>query len=600
MTNLLDRARAWIQADPDSDDRDELTRIVDDATLSLDPDRRADALRDLNERFSGPLEFGTAGLRGVMGAGESRMNRAVIRRTTAGLAKYLKANADAKTLARGVVIGYDGRRHSWEFSQETAAVLAAFGIRSWLAPTLCPTPFAAFAVDRLQAAAGVMITASHNPPEYNGYKAYWSNGAQIIPPHDKGIAAAIDGCPAAKDVPIMHFAEGTESGFVKFFPDELLEQYMAEIDKLWVRPASDNDLCIVYTPMHGVGEKYMRMAMTRAGFGGYRVVPEQAEPDGNFPTVAFPNPEEKGAMDLSFALAEQERADLVLANDPDADRLAVAVPRPGGGYTQLTGNQVGTLLGHYLLTTSPACLSDKTTVENADKKVVIASIVSSPMLGAIARELGVRYEETLTGFKWIANRAMELEKSDELHFVFGYEEALGYTVGPLVRDKDGISAGVLFAELAALLKKNGRSVLEELESLSRRYGHYASGQRSVTLKGADGMTQMKAAMDRLRLARPTQVGPLAVLATADFQTRIRTHADGRTEDLTLPVTNMIALDLEGGSRIIARPSGTEPKIKFYFDVREPMSPEENMRSADERALARMEELKKAFSEIAGV
>lgn len=600
MTDLLDRARAWIQADPDPDTRDELARIVEDATQSLDPERRAAAQRELSERFAGPLEFGTAGLRGVMGAGESRMNRAVIRRTTAGLAQYLKTHADRKTLERGVVIGYDGRRHSWEFSQETASVLAAYGIRSWLAPTLCPTPYAAFAVDRLRAAAGVMITASHNPPEYNGYKAYWNNGAQIIPPHDKGIAAAIDTCPDAKDIPMTDFAEAMASGYVKYCPDELLDEYLGEIDKLWVRPAGDNDLCIVYTPMHGVGEKYMRLAMTRASFGGYRVVPEQAEPDGNFPTVAFPNPEERGAMDLSFALAEKERADLVLANDPDADRLAVAVPRPRGGYVQLTGNQVGTLLGHYLLTTSPACLSEQTFVKDAEKKVVIASIVSSPMLGAIARKLGVRYEETLTGFKWIANRAMELETSEQLHFVFGYEEALGYTVGPLVRDKDGISAGVLFAELAALLKKNGHSILDELESLSRRYGHYASGQRSVTLKGADGMTQMKAAMDRLRAARPTRVGPLAVLALADFQTRIRTHADGRTEELTLPVTNMIALDLEGGSRIIARPSGTEPKIKFYFDVREPMSAEESMRAADERALARMEELKKAFGEIAGV
>lgn len=600
MTNLLDRARAWIAADPDSSTRDELARIVDDASQSEDETKRAAALRDLNERFAGPLEFGTAGLRGIMGAGETRMNQAVIRRTTLGLAKYLETNARPEALEKGVVIGYDGRRHSWEFSQETACVLAAAGIRSLIAPSLCPTPFAAFAVDKLGAAAGVMITASHNPPEYNGYKAYWDNGAQIIPPHDKGIAAAIETCPDAKNVPTMSFEQATAEGWVKFFPDELLENYLSEIDKLWVCPARDNDLCIVYTPMHGVGEKYMRMAMTRAGFGGYRTVPEQAEPDGNFPTVAFPNPEEKGAMDLSFALAEKERADLVLANDPDADRLAVAVPKPGGGYVQLTGNQVGTLLGHYLLTTSPACLSSETAVKDAAHKVVIASIVSSPMLGAIAKALGARYEETLTGFKWIANRAMELEKAEQLHFVFGYEEALGYTVGPLVRDKDGISAGVLFAELAALLKKNGRSVLDELESLSRRYGHYASGQRSVTLPGADGMSQMKAAMDRLRSARPTAIGALGVLAIADFQTRVRTYADGRTEALTLPVTNMIAFDLEGGSRIIARPSGTEPKIKFYFDIREPMAEGESMQVADDRALARMDELKKAFGVLAGV
>lgn len=600
MTDLLDRARAWIAADPDSNSRDELERVVANATQNADATLQAKALRDLTERFAGPLEFGTAGLRGIMGAGESRMNQAVIRRTTAGLARYLLTNSDREALQRGVVIGYDGRHHSFEFAKETACVLAAAGIHSFLAPEVCPTPYAAFAVDALRAAAGVMITASHNPPEYNGYKAYWSNGAQIIPPHDKGIAAAIDTCPAAKDIAVMGFDEARAAAWVTFFPDGLLDQYMENIDKLWVRPFAKCNLRVVYTPMHGVGEKCMRIAMTRAGFGSYTTVPEQEKPDGDFPTVAFPNPEEKGAMDLSFALAEKQQADLVLANDPDADRLAVAVPRPGGGYLQLTGNQVGTLLGHYLLTTSPACLSDQTSVQDAQTKIVIASIVSSPMLGAIARVLGVRYEETLTGFKWIANRAMELEKSEQLKFVFGYEEALGYTVGSLVRDKDGISAGVLFAELAAVLKDNERSVLDELESLSRRYGHYASGQRSVTLPGSDGMAQMKAAMDRLRSANPTRVGPLAVLARSDFQTSVRTHADGRTESLTLPVTNMIALDLEGGSRIIARPSGTEPKIKFYFDVREPMSADETMQVADARANARMSELKKAFGEIVGV
>jgi phosphomannomutase len=600
MTDLLDRARAWIAADPDSNTRDELERVVADATQHADTTLQNKALRDLSERFAGPLEFGTAGLRGVMGAGESRMNQAVIRRTTAGLVRYLLTNSEPAALKRGVVIGYDGRHQSFDFAKETASVLAAAGVHSFLAPEVCPTPYAAFAVDALRAAAGVMITASHNPPKYNGYKAYWSNGAQIIPPQDEGIAAAIDTCPAAKDIPVMGFDEARAIGWVKFFPDGLLDDYMAKIDKLWVRPFAKTDLRIVYTPMHGVGEKCMRIAMTRAGFGGYTTVPEQEKPDGDFPTVAFPNPEEKGAMDLSFALAEKQRADLVLANDPDADRLAVAVPRPGGGYLQLTGNQVGTLLGHYLLTTSPACLSAQTSVQDAHTKIVIASIVSSPMLGAIARTLGVRYEETLTGFKWIANRAMELEKSEQLKFVFGYEEALGYTVGSLVRDKDGISAGVLFAEFAALLKENGRTVLDELESLSRRYGHYASGQVSVTLPGADGMALMKTAMDRVRAARPTRIGPLAVLAQADFQSGIRTHADGRTQSLTLPVTNMITLDLEGGSRIIARPSGTEPKIKFYFDVREPMSTDETMQAADARASARMSELMKAFRELAGV
>ena len=529
-----------------------------------------------------------SGLRGVIGNG---LDPEYITRFAAALG----------TMAGGgtVVLARDGRSTGPYVRHAVLAGLMATGCRV-VDLGVATTPTCGVVVQHLKAAGGLQITASHNPPEYNGYKAYWSNGAQIIPPHDKGIAAAIDTCPAANNVPTMDFDEARNAGWVKFFPTELLDRYIEEIDKLWVRPFARCALRVVYTPMHGVGEKCMRLAMTRAGFGGYTTVPEQEKPDGNFPTVVFPNPEEKGAMDLAFALAEKERADLILANDPDADRLAVALPRPGGGYVQLTGNQVGTLLGHYLLTKSPACLSEQTGVSDAEKKVVIASIVSSPMLGAIARTLGVRYEETLTGFKWIANRAMELEKSEGLQFVFGYEEALGYTVGKLVRDKDGISAGVLFAELTAHLKDHGRTILDELESLSRRYGHYASGQRSVTLPGADGMAQMKAVMERLRAARPHRVGPLAVLAQSDFHTRVRTHADGRTDALTLPVTNMIALDLEGGSRIIARPSGTEPKIKFYFDVREPMSADETMHVADERAITRMEELKKAFGEIVGV
>ncbi len=598
MTDLLDRARAWIDADPDPDTRAELARLVSEATT--DGDAAQKALRDLSERFAGPLEFGTAGLRGIMGAGQTRMNRAVIARTTAGLAKYLLTNPTANARERGVIIGYDGRHMSRTFAEDTACVLAAAGIPSFVSPIPCPTPVTAFAIGAVGAAAGVMITASHNPPEYNGYKAYWTNGAQIIPPQDTGIAAAIETSPRAIDVPRMELQEALDRGLARWLSDEVVNRYFDKIAALSKRSDGDRNIRIVYTPLHGVGEKFVRIAMTRAGFGHYVTVPEQAEPDGAFPTVAFPNPEEAGAMDLAFALAERERAQLVLANDPDVDRLAVALPKPGGGFVQLTGNQVGTLLGHYLLTSSAASLSDRTSVENADNKLVIASIVSSPMLGAIARALGVRYEETLTGFKWIANRAMELEQSEGLTFVFGYEEALGYTVGSLVRDKDGIGAAVLFAELTSVLAAGGRSVLDELESLSRQYGHYASGQRSITLPGTDGMLQMKAAMDRLRAARPARVGPLSVVAFSDFQSQIRTYSDGRTEGLTLPKTNMISLDLEGGSRIIARPSGTEPKIKFYFDIRESMAPGEGVREADTRANARMNELKKAFGEIVGV
>jgi len=444
------------------------------------------------------------------------------------------------------------------------------------------------------------VTASHNPPEYNGYKVYWGNGAQIIPPQDKGIAAAIDQMPAAKDVPRLGIEEARERGLVRSFPEGLERRYVDAVLALSARKDGDRSLSIVYTPLHGVGNRLVRQVLAAAGFTNVTTVPEQAEPDGAFPTVAFPNPEEKGAMDLSFALAAKENAPLILANDPDVDRLAVAVRGPSGKYVQLTGNQVGTLLGHYLLTHAPASLSEVLPVDRASQKVVIASIVSSPMLGAIARTLGVRYEETLTGFKWIANRAMDLERTSKLEFVFGYEEALGYTVGMLVRDKDGIGAALLLAELAAVLAAAGKNLLDELDALSRRYGLYASGQRSLTLPGTEGVAEIQAAMDRLRASRPAKVGPLAVLSQSDFQAQTRVYPDGRTEPLSLPKSNMIALDLEGGSRIIARPSGTEPKIKFYFDIREPIAEGEAVSAAESRANARMEELKRAFSAVVGV
>jgi phosphomannomutase len=445
-----------------------------------------------------------------------------------------------------------------------------------------------------------MVTASHNPPEYNGYKVYWGNGAQIIPPHDKGIAAAIDAQPGAKDVARASLEEARASGQVRSFPEDLERKYLDAVHSCAVRADGDRAIRIVYTPLHGVGNRLTRMALAEAGFSNVVTVPEQAEPDGAFPTVAFPNPEEKGAMDLAFALATRENAPLILANDPDVDRLAVAVRKPEGGYVQLTGNQVGTLLGHYLLTKAPACLTAAAPVAEAGERLVLASIVSSPQLGAIARALGVRYEETLTGFKWIANRAMEIERETGARFVFGYEEALGYTVGTVVRDKDGIGAAVRLAELAAVLAAGDKSLLDELEALARRYGLFASGQRSVTLPGSEGLGQIQAAMDRLRAAKPKQVGSLGVVSLSDFQARVRTLADGRTEAITLPASNMIALDLEGGSRIIARPSGTEPKIKFYFDVREPMAEGESVHAAEARAEGRMEELKTAFAGIVGV
>jgi len=584
--DLFERAEAWIRDDSDHDSREELAALAERARGGDE-----DARRDLADRFAGPLVFGTAGLRGVIGAGETRMNLAVVRRTTFGLATHLLNDAGAEAAKRGIVIGYDGRRMSRAFAEETARVLAARGIVSHLSTTVCPTPVCAFAVGRLGAAAGVMVTASHNPPEYNGYKAYWGNGAQIIPPHDTGIAAAIDAAPAAKDVPSMPLEEAREAGLVRDVPADLEESYLAGVQALALGKPGDRGAPIVYTAMHGVGDRLAREALRRAGFASVTSVPEQAEPDGAFPTVAFPNPEEKGALDLAQALAAKLGADLIIASDPDVDRLAVAVrPKGGDRLVQLTGNQVGVLLGHYLLTEGPA----------KEKPLVVTSCVSSPQLGAIAEALGARCEETLTGFKWITNRAMELEAAQGYAFVFGYEEALGYTVGTLVRDKDGISAALLFAELFAARRAEGKTIFDELERIARAYGYFASGQLSVTMKGADGLAKIRAVMDGLRKERLDRIGPLAVVATSDVKTGRRTARDGSVTELALPPSDVLIFGLEGGSRLIARPSGTEPKLKIYFDVREPMADGEPLAGAEARANRTMDLLREAFTKIAGL
>ena len=568
-------AKAWLEQDPDPNTRAELEGL-----LAGDIEKT-----DLADRFAGGLEFGTAGLRGVIGAGPNRMNRAVVLRTTWGLAKYLKEQIP-NAAERGVVIGFDGRHMSREFADDTACALAAAGINVKLFTEVVPTPMTAFAVSRLDCAAGVMVTASHNPPEYNGYKAYWGNGAQIIPPIDTGIAAAIAEAPGAKDVPVS----AIDDKRIVHVGAEIEQDYLVAVQKLSLRPDGDRKLSIVYTPMHGVGDKLARMSFDRAGFTNVVSVPEQQKPDGDFPTVEFPNPEEKGAMDLSFALARARKADLVIANDPDADRLAVAVPQiaSASGYLQFTGNQVGILLGHYVLTGG---LKKEKAGEN---ELVIASIVSSPMLGVIAAALGAHYEEVLTGFKWIANRALDEKKEKGLTFVFGFEEALGYTVGELVRDKDGVSAAMIFAELAAVLRAQGTTVTTHLETLYRRFGLFTSGQKTLTKKGAEGIAELRAIMAKLRKSPPTTVADDEVLAVRDYQNQVRIAKDGTKTPLTLPKSDVLGFELASGCRIIARPSGTEPKCKFYFDIKEQMREGETLVAAETRAAETMQKLETAF------
>lgn len=573
MDALRSAAEGWLAEDPDPGTRQELQGLLD----RNDED-------ELRDRFGSRLEFGTAGLRGVIGAGPNRFNRSVVIRTTAGLASYLLDTVpDVKT--RGVVIGFDGRRLSKESAADAAAILTARGIPALVFEDLAPTPLTAFAVTHEEAAAGIMVTASHNPPEYNGYKVYWGNGAQIVPPHDHGISDAIERVGPLTDLPRMDEKEARSEGLWRDLGRATVDAYFAAISALSLSSEGRDAVSIVYTPLHGVGGALAVRALKGYGFEKVHVVSEQMEPDMNFPTVRFPNPEEEGAMDLSLAWAKKTSATLVLANDPDADRLAVAIRQEDGTYRQLSGNQIGVLLAAYLMKNDKA----------GGQRLVVSTIVSTPMAGAMARAMGVHYEEVLTGFKWIANKAMDRKKESNERFLFGFEEALGYSVGEVCRDKDGVSAAAVFAELAAEAASRGRSVLDELDDLYRRFGVYLSRQHAVTLQGAEGQEQIRQIMDSFRATPPKSIGGVPVETVRDYRKGTITSVQGESRGkLTLPSSNVLAFELEGGTRVIARPSGTEPKIKYYFDLREPVAEGETIEAAEARALEKLDHLEADF------
>jgi phosphomannomutase len=563
-------AEAWLAEDPDPKTADELRTLIAKADGG-----DAAAQRELHERFDGQLEFGTAGLRGILGAGPQRMNRVLVRKVSAGLAAYLLAHVpDAKQ--RGVVIGRDARHNSLEFSEDTARVLAGVGIRAYLAHRPWPTPTTAWAVTTLNACAGVMVTASHNPPAYNGYKVYWGNGAQIIPPHDHGIAAAVAKIGRSDQLPMPSLDDARKAGLVRDLDEKLHDRYLEAVVALRAQPALDGSaLQIAYTPLHGVGARSVEPAMQRAGFPHLHTEASQREPDADFPTVAFPNPEEKGAMDRVLALAARIKADLVLANDPDADRLCVAVPE-ASGYRLLTGDQVGVLLADYLLTVGPH-----------DKRMVATTIVSSQLLSYLAQQSGADYRETLTGFKWIGNAAMDFEREHGGRFVVGYEEALGYSVGPLVRDKDGVSACVIFAELTAWNRARGESVLDHLDDIYRRVGLFVTEQVSLTKQGSEGLAQIKQAMQRFRAEPPRAIAGHAVETVVDLA-----RGEGG-----LPPSDVLVFKLAGGRRVIMRPSGTEPKLKSYYEVRTQIASGEAVAAARQRGQAELAELRDAHQKL---
>ncbi|WP_433546013.1 phospho-sugar mutase [Streptomyces sp. CA-294286] len=553
-SDLLARASAWLAEDPDPETREELAKLID-----------AGDTAELAARFSGTLQFGTAGLRGELGAGPMRMNRAVVIRAAAGLAAYLaKQPGRPRSSDDLVVIGYDARHKSADFARDTAAVMTGAGLRAVLLPRPLPTPVLAFAIRHLGAVAGVEVTASHNPPRDNGYKVYLGDGSQIVPPADAEIAAEIDAVAALADVP------RPDDGWT-VLDEEVLEAYLARTDAV-LAPGSPRGARTVYTAMHGVGKDVLLAAFARAGFPEPVLVTEQAEPDPDFPTVAFPNPEEPGAMDLAFATARRTSPapDLVIANDPDADRCAVAVPDASvdGGWRMLRGDEVGSLLA--------AHLARKGGLE--PDAVFAESIVSSSLLGRIAAHAGIRHEETLTGFKWIA-------RVDNLRY--GYEEALGYCVDPDgVRDKDGITAALAVAELASELKEQGRTLLDLLDELAVTHGLHATDQLSVRVQD---LSVIAHAMTRLRTAPPTQLAGLPVVSAEDL-TR-------GTE--SLPPTDGLRYHLTG-ARVIVRPSGTEPKLKCYLEVVVPVPDAAALPAARAQAADILAAVKRDLSAAAGI
>ena len=542
---LLERARAWAAADPDPITQSELTQLIE---------ARDEA--ELRERMLGDLEFGTAGLRGVVAAGSARMNLAVVMRVTRALVEQLESRAH-DVRARPVVIGCDARLDSSRFADACARVLIAAGIPVKRFAGAVPTPFVAYAVRAFAASAGIMITASHNPREYNGYKLYWQDGVQVVPPTDREIFARLPEIGPANRIPLGELERQELIG-----PD-ITSRYFAEVRAQLPRVTADRNLRIVYTPLHGVGGSVVERLFAEAGYANLHSVSEQREPDGRFPTVPFPNPEEPGALDLAIQLATRENADLVIANDPDADRLAIAVPTPSGRWLALTGNQIGLLLADFALFHAHL----------GERALVLCSLVSSPMLESIAQAYGAHAERVLTGFKWVWTAALALE-ARSYRFCFGYEEALGYSFGRAVRDKDGISAALAFAELTAESQARGVSVLERLHQLYRRHGLWVSVQHNVVLHGSAGAERIARAMQELASAPPSEVSGRVVSSVRDYRVPEAGAPSWRGSTL------LVELQLGDGTRVFARPSGTEPKLKIYVELPLEIGPQAAISSAE--------------------
>ncbi len=532
---------------------------------------------EIKERFYMDLEFGTAGLRGVIGAGINRMNIYVVRRATQGLANYIIKQGGA---SKGVAIAYDSRHMSPEFAMEAAMTLAANGIKAYKFESLRPTPELSFAVRQLGCIAGINITASHNPPEYNGYKVYWEDGAQFTPPHDKGVTEEVLAIEDLSAVKVTDEASAAAAGLYQVIGADIDDLYIAQVKAQVVNQAAidkmQDQISIIYTPLHGTGNIPARRVMKELGFEHVYVVPEQELPDGDFPTVSYPNPEAKEAFELGLKLAKEKDADLVLATDPDADRLGVYVKDgKSGDYIPLTGNMSGSLLCEYVLSQKAAAGKIP-----ADGQVV-KSIVTTNLVDAVARNYGCRLVEVLTGFKWIGKEILKNEQTGEGSYLFGMEESYGCLIGAYARDKDAISATAALCEAAAYYKEKGMTLWDAMVAMYDKYGYYKDAVQSIGLKGIEGLAKIQSIMETLRNNTPAEVGGYQVVSARDYkQDTIKDMATGQVTPTGLPASNVLYYDLEDGAWLCVRPSGTEPKIKFYYGIKG-----SSLADADEKSAA---------------
>ena len=528
---------------------------------------------EIKERFYKDLEFGTAGLRGIIGAGTNRMNKYTVTKATQGLANYiLKTGKQDK----GVAIAFDSRRFSPEFSEWAALCLNANGIKTYRFDTLRPTPVLSFAVRELGCVAGIVVTASHNPPEYNGYKVYWEDGAQIVPPIDGEIIAEVNAITDYSVIKMMDLEEAKAKGLYNVIGEELDKKYIETLKSLVLNPEAiknnAKDLKIVYTPLHGTGNIPVQTVLKELGFENVFVVPEQEKPNGEFPTVSYPNPEDPKAFALALDLAKKVDADIILANDPDADRLGVFVKKTTGAnsesngenaeYEMFTGNMSALFIAEYELSQK----KEKGILPS--NGAMVTTVVSSDLTKAMAKEYNMKLFEVLTGFKWIGEKIKQFEQAGgEYEYVFGFEESYGCLVGTHARDKDGIVAVMATCEAAAYYKSKGISAYEQMDNIYKKYGYYKEGQIALTFKGIEGAEKIKSIMDKLRSNPPTELAGLKVLEFRDYQANIvKDLKTGETKETGLPKSNVLYFDLENSSWCCVRPSGTEPKIKFYCGV----------------------------------